>query len=368
MECVYGTVKQVLSEECYPGSDMNVVPPSGEVIDYVQRRRMRGKIEKKSTVNTYLNTMKPLSVVQYARQYNDGDKNTFFYKLQNIVPKLYKTRGGQPNGKVLADLTFEGLVTNTPANGAGFRKLQAAELENPGRYIPPQASTESAKLVNDTKMRLRQFFNQPIETPEEGMGRNDEFNQSVEEVQNLNPETTQEPMVDLQQMEMDSDIFTKFPQLLQALQYVATFKAQDAYTFAASAGKVLSDLATASQTQFQMDGFDENLTVTDKLLQYAESFRDISMSEVSPYRIQPEQYNQLAESKISEMLSRAQDESQAVQFALLDDVMKTLAKSLVAGKSVVVPASLGVQTPLTGDARALNSGSRRGYADRIDLK
>lgn len=368
MECVYGSVKQELSESCYPGSDMNVVPPGGEIIDYVQRRRMRGKIEKKSTVTTYADAKKPINVTQYARQVNDGDKNTYFYKLQNIVPKLYHTRGGQPNGKVLADLTFQGLVTNVPKNGAGFRKLQAAELENPGRYIPPEASTDSAKLINDTKSRLRQFFNQPIETPEEGMGKEDEFNEPVEQVQQMNPETVQEPLMQLQQMDMESDIFSKYPQLIQALQVVSMMRGQDAYQFAAIAGKQLSDLALASETTFQMDGFDEQLTVTDKLLQYAEMFREIAVAEVSPYRIQPEQYAVLAEQKIQTMLQQAENSNQATQFALLDDVMKSLSQSLTIGRSVVAPVDLGMAVPLTGDARAFNSATRRGYTQRIDLK
>lgn len=84
MECVYGSVKQELSESCYPGSDMNVVPPSGEIVDYVQRRRMRGKIEKKSTVSTFADAKKPINITQYARQVNDGDKNTYYYKLNTI--------------------------------------------------------------------------------------------------------------------------------------------------------------------------------------------------------------------------------------------------------------------------------------------
>jgi hypothetical protein len=347
---------------------MNVVPPSGEIVDYVQRRRMRGKIEKKSTVSTFADAKKPINITQYARQVNDGDKNTYYYKLNTIVPKLYQTRGGQPNGKVLADLTFEGLVKNVPANGAGFRKLQAAELENPGRYIPPQASTESAKLVNDTKTRLRQFFNQPVETPEEGMGKEDEFNQAVEEVQQTNPETVQEPMMLLQQMDMESDIFTKFPELLQALQIVSSMRNQDAYQFAGMVGKQLSDLALFSETQFQMDGFDEQLTVTDKILQYAEMFKEIALSEVSPYRIQPGQYAQLAQQKIQEMLQMAENSNQATQFALLDDVMKTLSKSLTIGETVVTPPTMGMSVPLTGNARARDSVSRRGYAQRIDLK
>lgn len=147
MECVYGAVAPTTSQTLLPGSDGFFVPGSGQIIDYVQeRRRNNGRMEKKGVVK--YDYKRDMNVTNYVRQVNQDDKNTYFYKLVNILPGMHDTRGGQPTGKILPQRMFDSVVKakKMPVNGNYLRRVGKGTSENNDLYRRPYEPTSTEGL------------------------------------------------------------------------------------------------------------------------------------------------------------------------------------------------------------------------------
>lgn len=147
MECQYGEVAPITSQVLNPGSDKYFVPGSGVVYDYVQMRRQNGgRMEKKSVVKK--DVKKDMNVTNYVRQVNDGEKNTYFYKLRRVLPGLHDTRAGQPVGKILPGRSFQSVVgaAKMPVNGNYLRRVGKGTSENNDLYRRPYEPTSTVGM------------------------------------------------------------------------------------------------------------------------------------------------------------------------------------------------------------------------------
>lgn len=168
MECQYGKVAPTTSEVLNPGSDKYFVPGSGIVYDYVQmRRQMGGRMEKKSVMKK--DYKKDLNVTNFVRQVNEGEKNTYFYKLRRVLPGLHDTRAGQPVGKILPGRSFQSVVgaAKMPVNGNYLRRVGRGTSENNDLFRRPYEPTSTAGMGEFQKSYAAPEMAYPMQGVEE---------------------------------------------------------------------------------------------------------------------------------------------------------------------------------------------------------
>jgi hypothetical protein len=177
MECVYGQVAPTPTKVLNPGSDAFFVPGSGAVLDFVQQRRQNnGRVEKKMLVKR--DVSKDMNVTNYVRQVNEGEKNTYFYKLRRILPGLHDTRAGQPVGKILPQRAFKSVVQagRMPVNGNYLRRVGKGTSENNDLFRKPYESTEG--LAEAQPSYREEAYPMDYEETPQAMSIYEEFNKS----------------------------------------------------------------------------------------------------------------------------------------------------------------------------------------------